>query len=288
MHLKNIYEEGELSENATTKDFLVVQKEGNREVSRNIKHYNLDAIISVGYRVNSLRGTQFRIWATQRLKEYLLQGFSLNETKLKTGKATDYFDKLQEKLREIRLSERVFYQKIKDIYTTSIDYDSRAETTVQFFQTVQNKLLWAISRKTAAELIYNRVDSKKPFLGMQSSDKKTEKEIGKQDAIIAKNYLDEKEIKTLGLIVEQYLAFAENMAQNNTPMTMEDWVGQLDLILKMNRKELLNHYGKISHALASVKVEKEFKKFKTKQREIEKNASLKELEKDLQKFNSQE
>lgn len=174
IHLRNIYETAELSEEATTKDFLVVQKEGNREVSRNVKHYNLDAVISVGYRVNSIRGTQFRIWATQRLKEYLLQGFSLNETKLKTGRTTEYFDRLQEKLREIRLSERVFYQKIKDIYTTSIDYNPRAEATIKFFQSVQNKLLWAISQKTAAELVHARVDSSKPFLGMQSSDKKME------------------------------------------------------------------------------------------------------------------
>lgn len=281
LHLRNIYETGELEEISTTKDFLVVQKEGNREVKRNIKHYNLDAIISVGYRVNSIRGTQFRMWATQRLKEYLLQGFSLNENKLKTGKTTDYFDKLQEKLREIRLSERVFYQKIKDIYTTAIDYDSSDEKTIRFFQTIQNKLLWAISQKTAAELVHTRVDSKKPFLGMQSCDKKTEKDITKQDTSIAKNYLNEKEMKTLGLIVEQYLAFAESMAEQETPMTMDDWIEQLDLILKMNKKELLTHYGKISHALAKAKSEKEFQKFKDKQRKIEKRESLKELETDL-------
>ncbi len=284
LHLKNIYETRELDEKATAKDFLVVQKEGNREVSRNIKHYNLDVIISVGYRVNSIRGTQFRIWATQRLKEYLLQGFSLNESKLKTGKATEYFDKLQAKLREIRLSERVFYQKIKDIYTTSIDYDPKAETTIQFFQTVQNKLLWAISQKTAAELVHSRIDSSKPFLGMQSCDKKAEKEITKQDISIAKNYLNEKEMKMLGLIVEQYLAFAESMAESETPMTMADWIEQLNLILKMNKKELLDHYGKISHDLAVAKSEKEFEKFKTKQRGIEKIESLKELESDLKTF----
>lgn len=286
MHLRNIYETAELSEKATTKDFLVVQKEGIREVSRNVKHYNLDAIISVGYRVNSIRGTQFRIWATQRLKEYLLQGFSLNESKLKSGKTTEYFDKLQEKLREIRLSERVFYQKIKDIYTTASDYDPKSEATVNFFQTVQNKLLWAISQKTAAELIHSRVDSSKPFLGMQSCDKKLEKEITKQDASVAKNYLNEKEMKTLGLIVEQYLAFAESMAEQQTPMTMADWIGQLDLILKMNKKDLLTHYGKISHALAKAKSEKEFDEFKNTQRKLEKVESLKELEADFKKIKS--
>ena len=286
LHLKNIYETEELNEKATTKDFLVVQKEGSREVSRNIKHYNLDAIISVGYRVNSLRGTQFRIWATQRLKEYLLQGFSLDEEKLKSGKTTEYFDKLQEKLREIRLSERVFYQKIKDIYTTSIDYDAKNEQTIQFFTTVQNKLLWAISQQTAAELVHSRTDSSKPFLGMKSYDKKMEKQITKKDVSIAKNYLDEKEMKTLGLIVEQYLAFAESMAESQTSMKMTDWIQQLGLILQMNKKEILSHYGKITHTLALSKSEKEYDKFKTKQKKIEKKESLKELEQDLKKISS--
>lgn len=282
LHLKNIFKSAELSKNSVTEDFSATASDGK---NYNVKHYNLDAIISVGYRINSIRGTQFRIWATQRLKEYLLQGFSINEAKLKSGKTTEYFDKLQERLREIRLSERVFYQKIKDIYTTAIDYDPSDEKTIQFFRIVQNKLLWAISQKTAAELIHIRVNSKKPFLGMQSCDKKTEKEITKQDASIAKNYLNEQEIKTLGLIVEQYIAFAESMAQSQTPMTMADWIDQLDLILKMNKKELLTHYGKISHALAIVKAEKEFEKFKAKKRTIEKVESLKELEKDFKKFN---
>lgn len=284
MHLKNIYETGELNEKATTKDFLVVQKEGDREVSRKIKHYNLDAIISVGYRVNSLRGTQFRIWATQRLKEYLLQGFSLNEDKLKSGKTTEYFDKLQAKLREIRLSERIFYQKIKDIYTTSIDYNPKADETINFFKLVQNKLLWATSKQTAAELVHSRTDANKPFLGMKSYDKKSEKEITKQDVIIAKNYLEEDEIKNLELIVEQYLAFAEGMAINQIAMTMKDWIEQLDIILKMNRKEILTHFGKISHQLAEAKSEIEFEKFKENQRQIEKFESLKELENDLKSY----
>jgi hypothetical protein len=280
LHLKNIFKSAELSEKAVAEDFSVTASDGK---TYKVKHYNLDAIISVGYRVNSVRGTQFRVWATQRIKEYLLQGFSLNESMIKSGKTTEYFDKLQERLREIRLSERVFYQKIKDIYTTSIDYDARAESTIKFFQIIQNKLLWAISQKTAAELVHSRIDSTKPFLGMQSYDKKKEKEITKQDISIAKNYLDEKEMKTLGLIVEQYLAFAESMAQNQTPMTMTDWTKQLDLILKMNKKEILNNSGKISHKLALVKVEKEFENFTTKQKNIEKIESLKELEADLKK-----
>ncbi len=282
-HIKNIYETGELDSKTTCAKIAQVAKDGK---NRSMDFYNLDAIISVGYRVNSLRGTQFRIWATQRIKEYLTQGFTLNESKLKTGKPTEYFDKLQEKLREIRLSERVFYQKIKDIYITASDYDPSAEATITFFKVVQNKLLWAISRQTAAELVYLRVDSKKSFLGMRSFDKKTEKEITKKDAGIAKNYLNEKEIKTLGLIVEQYLAFAESMAQNQTPMTMKDWIKQLDVILKMNRKDLLTHPGKISHSLALAKSEKEFEKFDRKRKKIEKTESLRELEEDIKKLKS--
>jgi hypothetical protein len=283
LHLKNIFKSGELKEKSVTEDFSVTASDGK---NYRVKHYNLDAIISVGYRVNSIRGTQFRIWATQRLKEYLLQGFSLNEAKLKNGKNTEYFDKLQEKIREIRLSERIFYQKIKDIYTTSVDYNPKAQATIRFFQTVQNKLLWAISKQMAAEIVYNRINSKEKFLGMTSCDKETEKEIKKQDTIIAKNYLNEREIKELGLIVEQYLAFSESMAQSKISMSMKDWIKQLDLILKMNRKNLLNHRGKISHALAKAKSEKEFEKFRAEQRKIEKEESLKELEKDLKKISN--
>jgi hypothetical protein len=213
-----------------------------------------------------------------------VQGFTLNEEKLKSGKTTQYFDKLQEKLREIRLSERVFYQKIKDIYTTAIDYDPSDETTIRFFQTVQNKLLWAISEQTAAELVHSRTDSEKPFLGMQSCDKKTEKEIIKRDVSIAKNYLNEDEMKTLGLIVEQYLAFAESMAQSQIAMAMEDWIERLDTILEMNGKEILTHVGKVSHALAKAKSEKEYEKFQREQKRQEKEESLKELEQDLKKI----
>lgn len=219
LHFKKIIKTGELEENSVTEDFSVTASDGKTYL---VKHYNLDTIISIGYRVNSIRGTQFRMWATQRLKEYLLQGFSLNEEKLKSGKTTEYFDKLQAKIREIRLSEQIFYQKIKDIYTTSVDYNPKDEKTLEFFKIIQNKLLWAISQKTAAELVYYRANSSKPFLGMQSYDKKTENEITKNETTIAKNYLDESEIKTLGLIVEQYLAFTESMAQSQKPMTMVD------------------------------------------------------------------
>jgi len=213
LHLQNIFETGELRLEATTEDFSVVRQEGARHVSRNLKHYNLDVVIAVGYRVNSKRATQFRIWATKVLKEYIIKGFALNDERMKTGRNMTYFDELQERIRQIRLSERVFYQKIKDIYTTSVDYDARDEQTIEFFKIVQNKLLWAISQQTAAELVARRADAKLPFMGMKSYDKKDERRITKQDAATAKNYLTGDEMKALGLLVEQYLAFAEAQAQ---------------------------------------------------------------------------
>lgn len=211
-HIKNVFEEGELDAMATVRNFRIVQQEGSRTVERDIEYYNLDVIISVGYRVKSPQGTQFRIWATQRLKEYIIKGFALNDDRFKSGNSMNYFNELQERIREIRLSERFFYQKIKDIYTTSIDYDSKDEKTIEFFKVVQNKLLWAISEQTAAELVYRRVDASLPLLGMQSFDKKKTQPVKKADVSIAKNYLKEDEIKLLGLLVEQYLAFAETMA----------------------------------------------------------------------------
>ncbi len=231
MHLKNIFAEGELTKESTCKEFLQVQKEGNREVKRNQQFYNLDAIISVGYRIKSQIATQFRIWATQRLKEYLVKGFTLNDERFKKGNSMNYFNELQERIREIRLSERFFYQKIKDIYTTSIDYDPKSEKTISFFKVIQNKLLWAISKQTAAELVYRRVDATLPLLGMRSYDKKANISVRKNDVSIAKNFLNEDEIKLLGLLVEQYLAFAETMAQQKTPMYMNDWIERLDVIL---------------------------------------------------------
>lgn len=211
-HIKNIYEEKELVELATMKKF------GNSEFQQKAPfYYNLDVIISVGYRVKSPQGTQFRIWATQRLKEYIIKGFALNDDRFKTGNSMNYFNELQERIREIRLSERFFYQKIKDIYTTSIDYDAKDEKTIAFFKVVQNKLLWAINEQTAAELVYRRADATLPLMGMQSFDKKGTVPVKKSDISIAKNYLNEEEIKLLGLLVEQYLAFAETMAQQRKP-----------------------------------------------------------------------
>lgn len=283
-HILNIYKEGELDKNSTCRNFRQVRKEGERSISRNIEHYNLDVIISVGYRVKSPQGTKFRIWATQRLKEYIIKGFVLNDERFKTGNSMNYFNELQERIREIRLSERFFYQKIKDIYATSIDYDPKNEKTIAFFKIVQNKLLWAISNKTAAELIYRRADARLPLMGMQSFDKKSTAKIKKADISIAKNYLNEEEIKLLGLLVEQFLAFAETMAQQHTPMYMKDWIERLDVILKMNGRELLKHAGKISHQMALEKSSKEYEEYKEKQKMIEKEASLKELEQDIKRL----
>lgn len=284
MHLKNIYEEGELNENATCKDFLQVQIEGNREVKRNQKFYNLDAILSVGYRVKSHLATQFRIWATGRLKEYLIKGFALNDDRFKTGNSMNYFNELQERIREIRLSEKFFYQKIKDIYTTSIDYDPKNQETLLFFKKIQNKLLWAISQKTAAELVYSRVDASLPLLGMKSYDKGLSKKISKGDVSIAKNYLNEDEIQLLGLLVEQYLAFAETMAQQHTPMYMKDWIDRLDTILQLNGRELLTHAGEISHKKALDKSGSEYDKYLEEQKSIQRKESFKELEMDIQRL----
>lgn len=210
-HILNIYAENELVEETS------IRKIGISDFStKPTNHYNLDVVISVGYRVKSQQGTQFRIWATQRLKEYIVKGFSLNDDRFKSGNSMNYFNELQSRIREIRLSERFFYQKIKDIYTTSIDYDSKDQKTIEFFKIIQNKLLWAISENTAAELVYRRVDATLPLLGMQSLDKKASTPIKKTDISIAKNYLQEDEIKLLGLLVEQYLAFAEIEDSSNT------------------------------------------------------------------------
>lgn len=278
-HIKNIYDEQELEESATMKKFGISEFQ-----QKTPNYYNLDVIISVGYRVKSPQGTQFRIWATQRLKEYIIKGFALNDDRFKSGNSMNYFDELQDRLREIRLSERFFYQKIKDIYTTSIDYDPKDEKTVEFFKIVQNKLLWAISKQTAAELVYRRVDASLPLLGMQSYDKKGLISVKKSEVSIAKNYLNEDEIKLLGLLVEQYLAFAETMAQQRVPMYMKDWIQRLDIILQLNGRELLTHAGKISHDVALEKAGIEYEKFRDAQKSIEKEQSLKEIEEDIKNW----
>ena len=286
-HIGNVFREGELVEKVAVRKFRTTTQHGaiagkTQEVE--VNGYNLDVIISVGYRVKSPQGTQFRIWATQRLKEYIIKGFALNDDRFKTGNSMNYFNELQQRIREIRISERFFYQKIKDIYTTSIDYDAKDEKTIEFFKVVQNKLLWAISEQTAAELVYRRADATLPLLGMQSFDKKAATPIKKTDVSIAKNYLNEDEIKLLGLLVEQYLAFAETMAQQQTPMYMKDWINRLDSILQLNGRELLTHAGKISHEIALGKSAEEFEKYKLEQKKTEREQSLKEIENDIEKL----
>jgi len=286
-HIKNVFSEGELDEKVVIRKFRITTQHGamagkTQEVE--VFGYNLDVIISVGYRVKSSQGTQFRIWATQRLKEYIIKGFVLNDDRFKSGTSMNYFDELQERIREIRLSEKFFYQKIKDIYSTSIDYDPKDEKTIAFFKVVQNKLLWAISQQTAAELVFQRADAALPLMGMISYDKKSTPSIRKTDVSIAKNYLNEDEIKLLGLLVEQYLAFAETMALQRTPMYMKDWINRLDSILQLNGRELLTHAGKISHEMALKKSGDEFGKYQLSQKALEKVQSLKELEQDILKL----
>ncbi len=225
-HIKAIFEEGELDEKVVVRNYRTTTKHGaieGKTQTSDIKIYNLDMIIAIGFRVRSSTGTKFRIWANDKLKEYITKGFVLNDERFKNGNSMGYFDELQKRLRDIRISEKFFYQKIKDIYMTSIDYDPKDEKTIEFFKIVQNKLLWAVSSQTAAELVHNRVDMSKPLLGMSSYDKES-KNVTKKDVSIAKNYLNEEEIKLLGLLVEQYLAFAETMAMQRTPMYMKDWI----------------------------------------------------------------
>ncbi len=277
-HIKNIYKTGELEEKSTCAKIAQVREEGNRNVRREILYYNLDVIISVGYRVNSHRGTQFRIWATQQLKEYLIKGFVLDDERLKSGNQMNYFDELLERIRDIRSSEKIFYQKVKDIYTTSIDYDSYADLSKDFYATVQNKLHWAVHQHTAAELIKIRVSAKKQNMGLTSW---TGEKIRKADVTIAKNYLTEDELKQLNLLVEQYLAFAEAQAQAKKPMYMKDWIKKLNDILTINEREILEHAGKVQKKLADEIAAGEYEKYKEKRKLAEKIQSLEELEDEI-------
>ena len=281
LHIKNIYSEAELQEAATVKEYLTVQKEGNRSVKRALDYYNLDLIISVGYRVNSHRGTQFRIWATQRLREYIIKGFTLDDDRLKRAGQMNYFDELLARIRDIRSSEKVFYHKVKDLYATSIDYAESSQTTQEFFKIVQNKLLWAISQKTAAEIIRDRADAAKPNMGLTTW---AGLKVRKGDVTIAKNYLDEEEMVALNLLVEQYLAFAEAQAQQRKPMYMKDWIKRLNDILTINEREVLEHAGRIRKELADEMAEKEYEKFKVQQQAMEMGESLNRLEEDLKEI----
>lgn len=264
IHLKNIYEEGELEENSTCKDYLQVQKEGKREIERNQKFYNLDVIISVGYRIKSNVATRFRIWATQRLREYIVKGFVLDDERLKNPDLPfDYFEELLKRIQDIRTSERRFYQKITDIYSTSADYDPTNDASILFFQTVQNKMHWAITGKTAAEIISQRANSSKPNMGLTNWRGTKPR---KQDVAVAKNYLKESELAALNNLVEQYLIFAEGQAMRRITMYMKDWIEKLNGFLKLNDRNILEHAGKISHQIAIEKAEKEFDNFDKIQR----------------------
>jgi hypothetical protein len=278
MHIRNVFEEKELPEGATLKEFLIAQTEGQRQVSRRVAHYNLDVIISVGYRVKSHRGTQFRIWATQRLREYIVKGFTLDDERLKRG-GGNYFDELLARIREIRASERNFYQKIKDIYTTSLDYDPKAEITMDFYAMAQNKLHWAVHGHTAAELIAERADSAKPNMGLTAW---SGAKVRRQDIHVAKNYLNREEIELLNLIVSQYLDFAELQARTRKTMYMRDWARKLDDFLKVNDREILTGLGKVSAHLAKEIAEREFDRFDECRRIEEDAEAEKEFERELE------
>ena len=258
-HIKNVLEEGELLADSTIANFATVQNEGTRKVERVIAFYNLDMIISVGYRVHSYRGVQFRIWATKVLKEYIVKGFALNDDLLKRAGGGNYFDELLARIRDIRSSEKVFYRKVLEIYALSIDYDPRVEMTQKFFKTVQNKMHYSVHGHTAAEIIYERADAQKDFMGLTTWSGAMPT---KPEAEIAKNYLTQAEIKSLNRIVSLYLDFAEMQAEEHRPMYMKDWINILDDFLRISRKDILTHAGKISAKLAKEKADTEYDKFK--------------------------
>jgi hypothetical protein len=260
-HIENIYKDGELPREATIKKFFIVQQEGSRQVHRELDHYNLDVIIAIGYRVQSPVATRFRRWATARLHEYIQKGFALDDERLKNGRSR-YFKELLQRIRDIRSSERNFYQQVTDIYATSIDYDPRKKITKDFFASVQNKLHYAVHEHTAAELIYERVDSEKPFVGMTNFKGNY---VTEDDVKIAKNYLSEKELQRLNLMVSQFLDFAELQALDEKEMRMQDWVAALDNQIVMNQRQLLEGNGKISHEEAMQKAEHEYELFKRKE-----------------------
>jgi hypothetical protein len=280
-HISNVFKEGELAENQVVRKFRTTADDGK---DYEVSFYNLDVIISVGYRIKSQRGTQFRIWATKTLKEFIIKGFVLDDKRLKQGGQVfgkDYFEELLERIREIRASERRFYQKITDIYAQcSIDYDLKSELTLNFYKTVQNKLHWAITGNTAAEIIDSRANAENPNMGLTSWKNSPDGKILKSDTNIAKNYLSEKEIKELNRLVELYLNFAELQAERNIPMKMNEWVEALDSFLKINRYDLLNNPGKISHEVAIKKAESEYSKF----RKIQDQKFISDFDKEVKKI----
>ncbi len=270
MHVAGIYEDGELSEAATCKEFLQVRTEGDRQVHRSLKHFNLEMILAVGYRVRSHVGTKFRQWATSRLTELLTKGFTLDDDRIKAGRTLgdDYFDELLARIRDIRASERLFYQKITDIYATSIDYDGNVEVSRQFFSSVQNKLHWAIHGQTAAEIVRIRADAGKANMGLTTWKNAPHGPIRRAEVDIAKNYLSEDEITELNRIVSMYLDYAEDQARKKKPMHMQDWSEKLDAFLRFNEREILTHKGTITHELAAAHAHSEFEKFDEQRRRL--------------------
>lgn len=267
MHIVEIYNSNELDSEITSKDFLLVQKEGSREVKRNVKYYNLDTVISIGYRVNSDRAIQFRRWATNVLKEFSKKGYIIDKKRMENGTFfdEDYYDQLLAEIREIRLSERRFYQKITDIYATSIDYDRKSTTTINFFKKIQNKMHYSITHQTAAEIIYNRADSEKENMNLTSWKNSPNGKILETDVVIAKNYLEKEELEQLEFIISAFLDLAEARAKKNIPMTMEDWSTRIDKFLLSDDRDILKDAGKISHEIACDKALSEFEKYRVKQ-----------------------
>jgi len=260
-HILNIYQEGELNQDSTHKKFLSVRQEGSRQVQRELDYYNLDMIISVGYRVKSLIATRFRIWATKRLREYIIKGFTMDDERLKQAGGGGYFEELLARIRDIRSSEKVFWRKVLDIYATSIDYDPRTDMARQFFKVIQNKMHWAAHGHTAAEVIFDRADASKPNMGMTNW---VGASIRKSETETAKNYLSEDELNLLNRIVTMYLEYAELQALNRTPMTMQDWIDKLDDFLKLSGRDLLEHAGKITHEEALIKAHQQYEAFHQK------------------------
>lgn len=286
-HIRNIFDEGELQEEVVVAKNAITTPHGamaNKQQTREIRYYNLDVIISVGYRVKSKEGTQFRIWATQRLRDYIIKGFALNDERFRNGASMNYFKELLDRIRTIRIEEKVFYQQVKDIYRLSKDYDPEAKITLDFFKKVQNKLLWAVSGQTAAQLVYYRANHCLPNMGLKSTSKPGK--VRKCDITTGKNYLNEIELQNLKLIVEQYLAFAETQALNHRVMYMKDWEEKLDMLLTMNGHNILETAGKVKHELAVAKAEKEYTLYLEEQRQQCRLESIQELDKDLKRLQS--
>ena len=288
LHIAGIYEEGELSEVATCKDYLQVRLEGTRQVQRKLKHYSLDMILAVGYRVRSQRGTQFRQWATSRLGELLVKGFTLDDERIKAGRTLgkDYFDELLARIRDIRSSERLFYQKITDIYATSIDYDRDDEMTQTFFKTVQNKMHWAAHGHTAAEIVRRRADASQPSMGLTAWKNAPHGAVRKTDVAVAKNYLNQDELQELNLIVSAYLDFAELQARGRRPMHMRDWITKLDDFLRLSDRDVLTNAGKISHALAEEHAHSQFVRYEEHRRQTETEAASSDFDRAIEQVNS--